>query len=51
MPSNKPPIVNLADIELKPFPAPASGAAAERFEARFGYISPAIGAQKLWDGE
>jgi uncharacterized cupin superfamily protein len=47
MVSNKPPIVNLADLELKPFPMPATGAAAERFEARFGTVGAAIGAQKL----
>jgi uncharacterized cupin superfamily protein len=43
----KTPIINLADIALKPFPAPASGAAAERFEARFGQVGMAVGAQKL----
>jgi len=47
MTSNEPPIVNIADVELKPFPMPASGAAAERFEARFGTVGAALGAQKL----
>jgi uncharacterized cupin superfamily protein len=47
MSTNKPPIVNLADIEFKPFPVPAPGAAAERFEARFAQVGVVIGAQKL----
>jgi uncharacterized cupin superfamily protein len=45
--TSQPPILNLSDIELKPFPVPATGAAAERFEARFGSVGVAIGAQKL----
>lgn len=43
------PIINIADVELEPRPtefAP-SGAAAERFDARMGFIGPRIGAQKL----
>lgn len=43
------PIINIADVELEPRPpafAP-SGAAAERFEARMGFIGPRIGAQQL----
>ena|ERR1700733_2347792 len=47
MTSNKPPIVNLANVELKPFPAPAPGDVAERFEARFAHVGAAIGSQKL----
>jgi uncharacterized cupin superfamily protein len=47
MTSNPRPIKNLADVELKPFPAPATGDAAERFEARIGAVAAAIGAQKL----
>ncbi len=47
MASPKPPIVNIADVELKPFPSPAPGAAAERFEARMGGVGIAVGAQKL----
>lgn len=45
----KPPIINVADIELQPFPpgfAP-TGPAAERYEARIGRISMQLGAQKL----
>lgn len=43
------PIINTADIELEPRPqgfAP-SGPAAERYDARMGFIGPRIGAQKL----
>lgn len=43
------PIINIADIELEPRPpafAP-SGSAAERFDAKIGFIGPRIGAQKL----
>jgi uncharacterized cupin superfamily protein len=47
MASNKPPIVNLADLEFRSFPAPATGSAAERFEARFGQVGVVVGAQKL----
>ena len=45
----KRPILNIADVELQPRPAAfaASGAAAERYEARMGLIAPLIGAQKL----
>ena len=42
-------IINIADVELGPRPpglAP-SGPAAERFDARMGFIGPRIGAQKL----
>lgn len=43
------PIINLADIEFGPrsaaFTPPES--AAERFDARIGYIAPRVGAQKL----
>ena len=39
-------ILNLRDVELKPLPG-ATGAAAERFEARMGAIGAAIGAKKL----
>jgi uncharacterized cupin superfamily protein len=43
------PILNLADIELLPRPAPfaAKGAAAARFDARMGQVAPRLGAQKL----
>ncbi len=43
------PIINIADIELEPRPAAfaPSGAAAERFDAKIGFIGPRIGAQKL----
>ncbi|WP_114239268.1 cupin domain-containing protein [Dyella sp. C9] len=40
------PIINIADIELHPYPRP-SGGAAERFEARLGRFSTHIGATKL----
>lgn len=43
------PIINIADVELEPRP-PAltpTGPAAERFDARMGFIGPRIGAQKL----
>ncbi|MBI3563280.1 MAG: cupin domain-containing protein [Gammaproteobacteria bacterium] len=43
------PIINIADIELQPRPAAfaATGAAAERYDARMGFIAPLLGAQKL----
>ena len=43
------PILNIADVELQPRPAAfaAKGAAAERFDARMGFIGARIGAQKL----
>ena len=43
------PIVNIADVELKPRPPAfaATGPAAARFDARMGSIAPRIGAQKL----
>jgi len=43
------PIINIADVELKPRPAgfAPSGPAAERFDAKMGFIGPRIGAQKL----
>jgi len=43
------PIINIADVELGPRPAALapSGPAAERFDARMGFIGPRIGAQKL----
>jgi uncharacterized cupin superfamily protein len=47
MTTKKPPIVNLADVELKPSPVPATGPAADRFEARMGTVGMAVGAQKL----
>jgi len=43
------PIINIADVELEPRPtafAP-SESAAERFDAKMGFIGPRIGAQKL----
>lgn len=47
MTTPKIPIVNIADIEFKPFRVPATGAAAERFDARFGAVGKAVGAHKL----
>jgi uncharacterized cupin superfamily protein len=43
------PIINIADIELEPRPAglTPSGPAAERFDAKMGFIGPRIGARKL----
>jgi len=43
------PIINLDDVALEPWPAGAalSGMAAERYEAKMGFIGPRIGAQKL----
>ena len=43
------PLVNIADIELQPRPAAfaATGAAAERYDARMGMVAPRLGAQKL----
>ncbi len=43
------PVINIADVTLEPRPpgfAP-SGEAAERFDAKMGFISPRVGAQKL----
>lgn len=43
------PIINIADVHLQPRPpgfAP-TGEAAERFEAKMGFIGPRIGAQQL----
>lgn len=43
------PIINIADVELLPRPPTfaATGAAAERYNARMGMIAPRLGAQKL----
>ena len=42
------PIINIADVELGPRPSAFSPtAAAERFDAKIGYIGPLIGARKL----
>lgn len=43
------PIVNVADVELQPRSAAfaATGAAAERFDARIGMIGPSVGARRL----
>lgn len=43
------PIINIADVELQPFPPGMgpSGETAERFEARMGRFSAQIGATKL----
>lgn len=43
------PIINIADVALEPWPpgAALSGAGAERYEAKMGFIAPRIGAQKL----
>lgn len=45
----KKPIINISDVKLLPRPEAleASGAAAEKFNAKMGMISPAVGAQKL----
>lgn len=45
----KKPIINVADVELHPRSASfaAPGKTAERFDARMGFISPEIGAEKL----
>jgi uncharacterized cupin superfamily protein len=42
-------VINIDEIELAPRPAALAptGAAAEKFDATMGYISPRIGAQKL----
>ena len=42
-------ILNISDVELKSRPASmaATGSAAERFDARIGFIAPLVGAQKL----
>jgi uncharacterized cupin superfamily protein len=48
MNTKKPPIMNVADVELKPSPVPIPPALAQRYEgARVGQIAPMIGAQKL----
>jgi uncharacterized cupin superfamily protein len=43
------PILNLAEVELLPRPAAftPTGSAAERYDARMGFIAPRVGAQKL----
>lgn len=43
------PVINIADIELAPLPAALapSGPAAERFDAKMGFIGPRVGARKL----
>lgn len=43
------PIINLADVELQPRPAALAptGPAAQRFDARIGFIGAAIGAKAL----
>jgi uncharacterized cupin superfamily protein len=43
------PIVNIEEVELLPRPAAFApkGAAAERYDARMGFVAPRIGAQKL----
>ena len=43
------PILNIADVKLQPRPAAfaATGPAAERFDARMGFIAPLIGARQL----
>lgn len=45
----KRPVINIAEIDLQPRPAAfaATGAAAERYDARMGFIAPLLGAQKL----
>lgn len=43
------PVINIADIELQPRPPAlaATGAAAERYDARMGMVGMALGAKKL----
>ena len=43
------PILNISDVELLPRPAAfaATGTAAERYDARLGFIGSLLGAQKL----
>jgi len=43
------PIINIADVVLEPRPSgfAPSGSAAERFDARMGFVGPRVGAQKL----
>lgn len=43
------PIINIDDIVMQPWPAGAAltGPAAERYDAKMGFIGPHIGAQKL----
>ena len=43
------PILNVSDVELQPRPAAftPTGATAEKYDARMGFIAPLIGAQKL----
>jgi uncharacterized cupin superfamily protein len=43
------PIINIADIELHPRPSAfaPTGAAAERYDAKVGFIGPRLGAKKL----
>ena len=43
------PILNISDVELQSRPAAfaATGSAAERFDARMGFIAPLVGAQQL----
>jgi uncharacterized cupin superfamily protein len=42
-------ILNIAEVDLRPRPAAftATGPAADRFDARMGFVAPLIGAQKL----
>lgn len=40
------PVINIADVELLPRP-PATGAAADSYEARIGRVSTQLGAQNL----
>lgn len=43
------PILNITDVELQSRPASfaATGSAADRYDARMGFIGPLLGAQKL----
>jgi uncharacterized cupin superfamily protein len=43
------PVINIADVELKPRPAgfAPTGGAAERYEARMGMVGNVLGARKL----
>lgn len=43
------PVINIADVELQPRPAAMAptGPAAEKFDARMGFVAPVVGAKQL----
>lgn len=49
MDTTQSPVLNIADVELQPRPPAfaAKGEAAQRYDARMGFIGPRVGAQKL----